>query len=469
MAKANQSKKKPDSRATTSGTSSEKQSETAASNGDTSSVAGNTSSASKSKKSTLSSVRLIVLIAILIPLAIVGYFQIGYSNTLMAIRRSLVSYEDTRALVQIRKLERSSGMSGELSFLKARAYRHLGDDLAFEQHLALAKQLGYPPEKVDRERQLREAQLGLIPDVKAELGPMLLESDAEFEEISTAMIYGSLARQRFDDVSTILTLWKQQDPKSPWIALFVGMVAQSQRDWEGALKAFEPANQAFPGFVPLYKHMGISYRRQNEGEKAVPALQRYLASVPNDPDAVVMLSEALMSLSRSQEVLDLLTPLLDNGQATIDMRINVAKIHLENGEPQKTIDVLGTVAAMWPEDVVMCQLLSQANQKLGNEELAAKLAKTAEEGMAEIKTVDARIAQLTSGIDDNAQKNYELGHILLHRQSREEGQHWLSNALIKDETFLPAHEDLVIYYTRSNRLDAAAMHQRYINVRRGNP
>lgn len=469
MAKAKQSKKNSDSRAEASGSPSSASLDSTSTSGPTASDIGLGAGAVKPRKRNVSSVRLFVLIAILIPLAFLGYFRIGYYNTLMAIKRSLVSYEDTRALVQIRKLERSSGMSGELSFLKARAYRHLGDDLAFEQHLALAKQLGYSPDKVDRERLLREAQLGLIPDVKAELGPMLLEPDAEFEEISTAMVYGSLARQRFDDVSTILTLWKQQDPKSPWIALFVGMVAQSQRDWEGALKAFEPANRAFPGFVPLYKHMGISYRRQNEGEKAVPALQRYLASVPNDPDAVVTLSEALMSLSRSQEVLDLLTPLLDNGQATIDMRINVAKIHLENGEPQKTIDVLGTVAAMWPDDVVMCQLLSQANQKLGNEELAAKLAKTAEEGMEEIKTVDARIAQLTSGIEDTAQKNYELGHILLHRQSREEGQHWLSNALIKDESFLPAHEDLVIYYTRTNRLDAAAMHQRYINVRRGNP
>jgi hypothetical protein len=117
--------------------------------------------------------------------------------------------------------------------------------------------------------------------------------------------------------------------------------------------------------------------------------------------------------------------------------------------------------------VRVANLLSQAHQALGNTTESDRFAKVAEAGQADVQSIDGRLARLLSGTDRQAQQHYELGHILLHKQSREDGLYWLNLALSIDETYLPAHEDLVIYFNRINKPDLAARHQRYINLRRG--
>jgi lipopolysaccharide biosynthesis regulator YciM len=160
-------------------------------------------------------------------------------------------------------------------------------------------------------------------------------------------------------------------------------------------------------------------------------------------------------------------PLIESGKATIEMKTNLARVYASKDDYKKVVDVLSGVAAIWPEDVRIANQLSQAHQALGNEAEADRFAKIADAGQADVQSVDGRLARLMSGADKQAQQHFELGHILLHKQSREDGVHWLNSALTIDESFLPAHEDMVVYYTRINRPELAARHQRYINLRRG--
>jgi predicted Zn-dependent protease len=192
-----------------------------------------------------------------------------------------------------------------------------------------------------------------------------------------------------------------------------------------------------------------------------------LKGSPNDLDAIGVLATALSNLDRGDEVIELLQPMMESGKATTDMRQVLARIYIAKNEPQKVIDALSNVATLWPEDVRTANLLSQAHQALGNNSEAERYAKIAEAGQADVQSIDNRIARLLSGTDQSAEKNYELGHIFLHKQSREDGLHWLNSALMVDANHLPAHEDLVIYFTRTNQAELAARHQRYINLRKG--
>jgi tetratricopeptide (TPR) repeat protein len=151
------------------------------------------------------------------------------------------------------------------------------------------------------------------------------------------------------------------------------------------------------------------------------------------------------------------------------MRTILARLYQSREEWNKVIDTLSSVALLWPEDVRIANLLSQSHQALGNEQDAVRYSKVAQDGQQDVQSIDQRLSKILSGQDRTAEKHYELGHILMHKQSREEGLQWLGSALTIDATYLPAHEDLVLYFNRINQPELAARHQRYINLRRGTP
>jgi len=86
-----------------------------------------------------SSLRLAILLAILIPLAIFGYFKNRQTTSMNRIQKALSMWDDRNAISEIKQVEQRNGLSAQTAFLRARAYRHLGDDIAFAQFSAIAR------------------------------------------------------------------------------------------------------------------------------------------------------------------------------------------------------------------------------------------------------------------------------------------------------------------------------------------
>jgi tetratricopeptide (TPR) repeat protein len=407
------------------------------------------------------------LLAILIPLALFGYFRNRYTTSIARIQNSLANWDNRAAIAELKDLEKRDGLTAESAFYRARAYRHLGDDFAFAQFAELAKQLGYPKDRIQSEKLLRDTQLGVVDDQDAAMANVMAMPNPEMEEIGPAITYGLLGRLQFTTVDAFLRFWLEQDPNTPWVPYFRGMLSISNRDGEAAVKLLEQCAKKHPEFVPVYRQLASAYSLSRDNERAVLALQRYLKSVPEDLDAIGVLAGYLSTLDRGDDVIQLIEPLVESSSATIDMKTALARVYIAKDLPKNVVDVLGGIAALWPEDVRIANLLAQAHQSLGNEPDAQRFAKIAETGQADVQSIDNRLARLLSGVDSTPDKHFELGHIFLHKQSREDGVHWLNSALSIDPTYLPAHEDLVIFFSRSNQPQLAARHQRYINLRRG--
>lgn len=420
-------------------------------------------------KSNGSRIRLLALLAILIPLAGYTYVHRTYTSAISKIQKSLAVWENERAIQEIKSIENQFGQTGETSFLTARAYRHLGDGNGFRRKTESAKQLGFPLKKINNEVLLLQAQLGMLANVESQMGKIMQEPDTEFEEAATALVYSLLTKQDFTAVVAFLAIWEKNEPKSPWVPLFGSMLALSRRDWKLAQSLLEPAVQANPEFVPFYLHLGSAYSGQLESEKAANAFRRYLQSMPGDPETILKYSVALNKLGKPEEALSQLAPLLESGKANTEMQLQAAKIYLETNQSQKCIDVLSRAASLWPEDVAMASTLSQAYQQLGNEEAAERYAKIADAGQPDVQSVDGTLFKLISNPEKTAEECYQLGHILLHKQSRENGISWLETALRIDPNYLPAHQDLALYYTRTGQTNLAAIHQRFIQQNQKSP
>jgi tetratricopeptide (TPR) repeat protein len=245
------------------------------------------------------------------------------------------------------------------------------------------------------------------------------------------------------------------------------MLSLANRDTVASIEAFESCVKEHSDFVPAYGQLGSAYLKARNYESVIPPIQRYLSSVPEDMDATAVLASALVNLDRGDEVVTLLVPLFESGKANDDMKTILARVYVAREEWEKVIDTLSSVASLWPEDVRTANLLAQAHQALGHDVDAERYAKIAQDGQPDLQSIDQRLSKILSGVDNTVEKHFEVGHILLHKHSREEGLQWLSSALAIDATYLPAHEDLVLYFNRTNQSELAARHQRYINLRRG--
>lgn len=406
--------------------------------------------------------RLVLLLLVLIALGLFAYRQSTLRRYDARIERLLASHENHQALVALAYYESQMGRSAKTSLLAARAYRRLKDRVGFERELDQALAEGAPAQSIQKERLLQQAELGLLPDVALQMGKIMEASEGDFEEAAVALTLGLLARQEFDAAVEFLLVWESQTPDSPWIPTFRGMMALSRRDWQLAQRILEPAMQKHGAFVPLYLHLGTAYNGLNESQKAVDAYRRYLESVPEDGDAALKCASALIKVGRSDEAIAMLASWIDRGEASIEMRLLIAKERVEQGDGQEAIALLQRVAELWPEDVAVATTLSQAYQQLGDEPAAQRFAAIADAGTAATQSVDSMLFALLSKPDRTAQECYELGHVLMHKQSRENGVYWLEAALRIDERFEPAHRDLHWYYTQTNQPHLAAVHQRYL-------
>lgn len=416
-------------------------------------------------------IRLGLLLAILMPLSVFGYFRMRYTNARAAIQKSLVDHDNLKAISLIKEMEKADGMTAETCFWKARAYRHLGDDVGFLQNLELASQLGFSERKTTIEKMLRDAQTGeLGPDMAIKMEELLTDNDVEFEEAACSLVYGYLDANQLSSVFPILTIWSSQDKNTPWVPYFYGMIAQNHFDWAKSLEAFGQAAKANPDFVPLYRSLGVSYQKINEHEKAIEAFEKYLNSNPKDTEVISMLASSFISMDQLDKGLELLVPFIESNTATDEMRITVAKLYLDNkNEPQKAIDMVGTLSNLWPEDVAIASIMSRSNQRLGKDDEASRYEEIAKKGQVELLTVDERVSALQRGINDTAERNYELGHVLLHKRSREEGILWLKQAIARDPRHIKAFEDIVIYFKRTNKTEMATRYEQFLSKLKGTP
>lgn len=410
-----------------------------------------------------SPIRLLLLLTVLLPLIWFAWQRSQFNSALSNAQRLIGNQENYWAIESLRKTEQRFGFHAETSLLLARANRYLGKADEFRRSLDHAIDAGLPAKRAQQEELLYRTQRGELPDGVLQMSKLMQESEDQFEAAAIALANGLLIRNDFEGINDFLMLWQSHDPASPWIPLFRGMILLSRREWGRARDLLEPAQEKNRSFVPFYAKLGAAYLGLNESEKAVRALERHLESIPDDEDASLKLAIALRQSGRSQDALQVLVRLVPKGEPPHDITLEIAKINVENGESIQAIDRLAGIARSWPEDVPVANVLSQAYQQLGDEEKATRYAKVADEGQKELTSADAKLFAILDQPQRSAQACYELGHILLHKQSRLNGVYWLEAALKIDEGYVPAHIDMAIFYTRTNQPQLAAVHQRYID------
>jgi predicted Zn-dependent protease len=389
------------------------------------------------------------------------------SHGLEVAENLLLNEENRLAIETLDSLKGRFGDQKQIRLLLAKAYRQLGNKDAFERQLELGESMGLSAETVQAEKLLFLAQLGMLETPESKIAEFIDTHPQDFDAAARALVFGLLRQQDTQRVDRFLPMWQTQSPDAPWIPTFRAMTYLTKRDWKGALQEIEPALKKHPSFVPLYLQAGIAYQGDQQFELAESMLDRYLNSQPDNAEALLRYSEVLRKLGKASLALERIKRSIESfrdpdRQIQPSLTLQIAKLYLDTEENQKVIDTLDRLSREWPEDVEIASTLSQAYQRLGDESRSAAYAEIADAGQKQTVLADRMLFELLSNPNRTAQQCYDLGHLLLHKQSRESGLYWLEAALTLDENFTPAHEDLVLYYQRTGQGQLADVHKRYI-------
>jgi tetratricopeptide (TPR) repeat protein len=405
--------------------------------------------------------RLIILIAIFIPLAYFGGRQINANWQSEKIKNLIRRFDDNVALEQIRQAENKNGKTGELEFLRSRAYRHLANYERSQQHLELARQLKFKPDVLRREQMLLDAQQGYIEEAEKNLDQLIEQSGSDFGEVCLALTYGYLVRMRFQEALGMIGLWKRQEPKSPQPPYLTGLMAQYQRQWETADKLFDESLKFQDDFLPTILAKAQNKLKLSQFAEAVPYFKSYVERIPDNADAQRGLAEALFGSGSPADSQLILKELIANGNRSFETRLLLGKSQLETGDAKAAIETLVPLSQSWPDDVDLNYTLSRAYSQIGQEDRANVHLAAMEAGRKKIEDIDLRLREAEVA-QDNPMLRYEMGHLLMHYSSREEGRIWLQSALMQNPNIIAAHQDLEQYFTRVGNSAMAMYHRSFI-------
>ncbi|MFO0011690.1 MAG: tetratricopeptide repeat protein [Planctomycetota bacterium] len=406
--------------------------------------------------------RLYVLIAIFIALFGVALPRWFYQTKISQVKQALGRQDNRLALQRVDQLERWFGANAESSLLAARAYRRLADLSAFQRKIDRAKGLKGDPAWVRHEENLKDASLGLVSGLPSKFDAMLKERPEDFEETADAILQGLLLQQDIDNALKVLVVWESQSPDSPGVPLYHGVLALRRRDWKMARDRLEPAFERHPNFVPYLLQLGITYSGLREDQLAADRLERYLAHMPSDTNASIKYADVLTRLGRGEDALKVLESLISAGNGSIDIRLQAGQLYLDQQKPDRTLELLAKSARAWPEDAALASAMSRAYALKGDDEKASLYADIASKNQKELEKADSMYFALMGKPTCTADECYELGHLLLHKQSRENGIYWLEAALRLDPSHQGAHRDMAHFYRQSDQPRLAQVHRSYL-------
>ena len=369
-------------------------------------------------------------------------------------RGCISSRHSEQALEWLTWCDRIDRRDGEAEFLRARAYRKLGQFTQVRDHLQRAHKLGISVPRLDREQILAHAQSGQLTEAEPFLGMLLSNPENDSEEICEAFVNGFSINRRYADAFRLI---------EPWIADYPG--------------------HAYPHYVR--GHLQLELRRTKEAEAD---LRKAIELDPSHNATAFELADALQKLNRPEDALAFYRQAAKSPRFEVMGKVGESRCLTVLGHSDQARALIAQILEKHPQDVEANKTLGQIELEAGNFAAALKhfdLAMTRlaylpdlrsargsalrglrrmDEARAEfdfVKVASAEMARSNDLRDEiqadptNYQLRYEVGKILLKYSVPQEGVIWLQSVFNYSPHHRGAHQALADYYSSRAREDPA--------------
>jgi tetratricopeptide (TPR) repeat protein len=151
----------------------------------------------------------------------------------------------------------------------------------------------------------------------------------------------------------------------------LGLVLQEQKDYAGAMAAYQHALQARPNHSVALNNMGFCLIESKRPEEAIPVLQAAVNKRPNYGDALNNLSTALSKSGRAEEALPIIQQATQLEPDKPDRHYNLGNTLLKLGEPDAAIAAFHKALELEPRMAQVYNNLAVASDQIGKHDDAA--------------------------------------------------------------------------------------------------
>jgi tetratricopeptide (TPR) repeat protein len=373
--------------------------------------------------------RLVVLGLAVLAFAAVWLIRPGVGQyRLWQARRALDQRDATLALEWLAQAEQIAPGYSTTEFLRARAYRRLGQPDQVRTHLLRARELGHPVEALQREATLTEAQTGQLNPGDAELQALLANPRGDTLEIYEAVVQGYLRMFQPGPASLLLDAWQADFPQDSQPLYYRGLIAIRLDHLEEAEAAFRSALRLCPERDDVRLLLADALRENFEYHAALEHYRRGLDNDPDNPQAWFGVAKCLDVLGETREARDAYLRLLEREPDHYEGLLGIGNLDLAYGNAAEAVRWLEAAAAQRPWEFEVRHALAWALQVAGQRDRAREHFEYAVKAQ-EIRQRLVGLTRRAAAEPGNADLRYRVGAILLERGQTADASTWLTSAL----------------------------------------
>lgn len=353
---------------------------------------------------------------------------------LSRVRRAISDRNPKLAIGQLEAFKAKYGDHAEAEFLLARAFRHREAYKQVQTSLHRAMELGYPSQKLERERLLMRAESGQMALEDPDLQALVANPGSDAREIYEALVKGYFRLYELGPALLVLDVWQEAYPTDAQPLLYRGLLCEHKDEWERAAQFFQQAILLAPNRTALCKHLAHAEQKQHNYRRAV---HYYRIALQQSEDV-----ESLLGLGMCLKARGELEAARDTFQRGLAMEpehfaclLALGELDVEAGKGADALHWLVPAAKLKPKEYDVQYGLAKALLFAGRGDEARQHFEFAATARQELSRVKALQQQVAANPRD-AELRYEIGQGLAKYGDPQEAFKWLSSVL----KYAPDHQ-----------------------------
>ena len=362
-------------------------------------------------------------------------------------------------------------------FLRARSARQLGHLEQMSQFLKSASDLGFKPQKLQREQSLALVNLGqMTKAMEVEINDWLAEPDAEVSEIVDSYSNGLASLSRFEEAKKLLVAWERDYPLSPVPNYRLARIHEHFGQADLAEVEYRKSFKKNPKYLNAKYSLARLLLRQSRPAEAL-VFYRDCDLGPSSLAAKTGMAECYKSLGEIEKARKSLKKVLESDEEEIQRSFlsvgesperfvaasELGCIETEIGHFSEGKEYLESALASFPLDSIARYSYAVALRGLRlNREADENFERTRATRLAldEVAILKERVYQDSQ----DSVSRIKIGKIILENESERTGVYWIKSVFAYDSGNADAHSALANYY--ESKSDGKASNKQLMDYHR---
>lgn len=393
----------------------------------------------------------------------IGIWNLSAVRLYRTMRSSKQAIEDrdyTKAQDLLQQALEADPENGEVHFLLARIYRHLGKQTELQTHIAKASELGFSPKRIQLEQLLLLAQIGQMNDAIPQLPRLLSEfSETDGQEICEAYVSGFFSTYNFPEAFRLAEVWQKDYPNDPQPYFSRGLYEAHVGSDTRAIEEFRKALQLAPRRDDVRRFLAESLMDLEQFDEAEVHIRYLVGKQKGNADLETALGHCMLEKGDLVTAREILNRALERDPTSRPTLLMLGQLELKDQNPEKAIELLEPLIKERPFDYNGRFQYATALQHAGRAAEAAEHLQFV--GVAQ--SALGRVRNLMDKAKDDPEdipSRLEIGLTLLKYDSPDDGAAWLRNVLQLDPNHLEAHRALSQYHESKGDAERSQFHQK---------